>query len=134
MPGVFAGACRLSPSCDGLWNLISSSRPWPSGVCRNAKIRADAVEAHDAVRQAALDRSLAPQLEPELDEELGRGREVVDHDADVVHSLDRQVLDGSEGRGGEPTPLSSTPTGPRASSGLSSNTQNSRPITCTATL
>jgi hypothetical protein len=33
MPGVFAGACRLSPWVDGEWNFVSSSRPWPSGVC-----------------------------------------------------------------------------------------------------
>ena len=36
------------------------------------------------------------QLESELDEELSRGSEVVDHDADVVHPLDRHVLDGKE--------------------------------------
>ena len=45
----------------------------------------DAVESHDAVHPAALERPLALQLESELDEELDRGREVVNHDADVVH-------------------------------------------------
>ena len=40
--------------------------------------------------------ALALQLESELDEELRRGREVVDHDADVLHPLDRHVLDGKE--------------------------------------
>jgi hypothetical protein len=38
------------------------------------------------------------QLESEFDEETGCGRAVVDHDADVVHPLDRQVLDGKESR------------------------------------
>jgi hypothetical protein len=33
-------------------------------------------------------------LESELDEELSRGCEVVNHDADVLHPLDRHVLDG----------------------------------------
>ena len=56
----------------------------------------DAVEPHDAVHPAALDRPLAQQLESELDEELGCGREVVDHDADVLHPLERHVLDGNE--------------------------------------
>jgi hypothetical protein len=37
-----------------------------------------------------------PQLESELDEELGCGREVVNYNADVVHPLDRHVLDGKE--------------------------------------
>ncbi len=59
-------------------------------------LRANAVESHDAVHPAALDRPLALQLEPELDEELGRGREVVDDDAHVVHPLDRHVLDGKD--------------------------------------
>jgi hypothetical protein len=34
-----------------------------------------------------LRRALALQLESELDEELGRGCEVVNHDADVLHPL-----------------------------------------------
>ena len=39
---------------------------------------------------------LALQLESELDEERRRGREVVDHDAHVLHALDRHALDGSD--------------------------------------
>jgi hypothetical protein len=35
---------------------------------------------------------LALQLESELDEERRRGREVVDHDAHVLRTLDRRVL------------------------------------------
>jgi hypothetical protein len=55
-----------------------------------------AVEPHDAVHPATFDGPLALQLKPELDEELGRGREVVNHDAHVVHPLDRDVLDGKD--------------------------------------
>src|ERR671923_3091430 len=58
-------------------------------------LRADALETHHAVHPTALDRSLALQLESELDEERRRGGEVVDHDAHVVHALDRHALDGS---------------------------------------
>src|SRR5207245_2606990 len=58
----------------------------------------DAIEPHDAVHPAAFDRPLALQLESEFDEELGCGREVVNHDADVLHPLDRHVLDGKESR------------------------------------
>ena len=61
-------------------------------------LRADTLEPHDAVHPAALDGSLALQLESELDEELNRGREVVNHDADVLHPLDSQVLDATEPR------------------------------------
>jgi hypothetical protein len=38
--------------------------------------------------------TLALQLESELDEEHLRRPEVVDHDAHVVHALDRHALDG----------------------------------------
>ncbi len=44
----------------------------------------------------ALDRPLALQLESELDEERRRGREVVDHDAHVLHASDRHALDGND--------------------------------------
>src|SRR5262245_41708371 len=33
MPGALAGACGSPLGPDGEWNLISSSRPWPSRVC-----------------------------------------------------------------------------------------------------
>ena len=58
-------------------------------------LRPDALEPHHAVHPTALDRPLALQLESELDEERRRGREVVDHDAHVLHALDRHALDGS---------------------------------------
>jgi hypothetical protein len=45
---------------------------------------------------ATFDAPLALQHESELDEELSRGREVVDHDADVLHPLESHVLDGKE--------------------------------------
>jgi hypothetical protein len=56
----------------------------------------DAVEPHDAVHRAALDRPLALQLESKFDEELGCGREVINHDAHMVHPLDGHALDGKE--------------------------------------
>ncbi len=73
---------------------LSSSRPWPSGVSRSpaSRLHADGLESHAAGHPAALDRPLALQLEPELDEERRRAREVVDHDAHVVHALDRHAF------------------------------------------
>jgi hypothetical protein len=65
---------------------------------QHRNLRPDALEPHDAVHPAALDGPLALELESELGEELSRGREVVNHDADVLHPLDRQVLDGTEPR------------------------------------
>ena len=44
--------------------------------------------APDSVHHATLDRSLALQHESELDEEPAASREVVNHDADVIHPLD----------------------------------------------
>src|SRR3712207_8163802 len=40
----------------------------------------------------------SPQLESELDEERRRGCDVVDHDAHVLHAVDRHALDGYGGR------------------------------------
>jgi hypothetical protein len=60
------------------------------------------LEPHDAVHPATFDGPLALQHEPELHEELGRGCEVVNHDADVLHPLDSHVFDSKEpdsGRG-----------------------------------
>jgi hypothetical protein len=73
MPGVFAGACRLSSWLEGVWNFVSSSRPWPSGGLHDRDFCPDAVEPRDAIHPPALDRPLALQLESELDEELSRG-------------------------------------------------------------
>jgi hypothetical protein len=56
----------------------------------------DALEPHHAVHPTALDRPLALQLESELDEERRRGREIVDHDAHMVHALDRHALEASD--------------------------------------
>jgi hypothetical protein len=58
---VFTGAWGSPVSVGGEWNFTS----------------------HDAVHPVALDLTLSSRLEPELDEELDRGREVVDRDADV---------------------------------------------------
>jgi len=66
------------------------------GGLHHREVHPDVLEPHHAVDPTALDRPLALQLESEFDEERRRGREVVDHDAHVVHALDRHVLDGSD--------------------------------------
>ena len=95
MPRVFAGACPSPPRTEGEWNFTSSSRPWPSGVSTIAYSDPDALEPDHAVHPTALDLPLSLQLESEFDEERRRGLEVVDHDAHVLHALDRHALDGS---------------------------------------
>lgn len=57
---------------------------------QHCDLRPDALESHDAVCPAAFDWPLALQLESKFDEELGCGREVVNHDADVLHALNRR--------------------------------------------
>ena len=71
---------------DGLLDSGSPSSRSPPGRPRT----------HHAVHATALDRPLALQCESELDEERRRGREVVDHDARVLHALGRHALDGSD--------------------------------------
>jgi hypothetical protein len=51
-----------------------------------------AFEPHNAIHPATIDGPLATRLKSELDEELNRGREVVNHNAHVVHSLDSHVF------------------------------------------
>jgi hypothetical protein len=64
----------------------------------------DALEPHHAVHPFVLDRHLADQLESELDEERRRRREIVVHDAHVIHALDRHALEGSDAIRGDPAP------------------------------
>ena len=56
----------------------------------------NALEPHHTVHPTALDLPFSVQREPELDEERRLGLEVVDHDAHVLHALDRHALDGSD--------------------------------------
>src|SRR5205807_10378309 len=97
MPGAFAGACRLPPWVGGVWNFGQLESSVAVRGLQDRDLCPDPVEPHDAVHPAALDRPLALQLESEFDE-LGCGREVVNHDADVLHPLDRHVLDGKESK------------------------------------
>ena len=55
-------------------------------------IDSDTGEPDDPVRPRSLDGCLAFQLQTEIDEERDSSREVVDNDTDVVHPLDRHVL------------------------------------------
>jgi hypothetical protein len=59
-------------------------------------LRPNALKPHHAVHPIAFGRPFTLQLESELDEECRRGRQVVDHDAHVLHALDRHALDGSD--------------------------------------
>src|SRR6266542_2157481 len=83
------------------------------------ELRADALEPNDAIHPAALDRPLALQLESELDKERSHGREIVNHDADVVHPLNRHVLDGKRRRSRK------APSNPRVPRGSTPNSRAS---------
>src|SRR5439155_23706662 len=96
MPGVFR---RRVPGAAPARRGVKLRQLEPSVAVRglhHRDLRPDALEPHHAVNPTALDRPLALQLESELDEELRRGREVVDHDAHVLHALDRHALDHSD--------------------------------------
>jgi hypothetical protein len=72
--------------------------PVAVGRLHHRGVHPNALEPDNAVDPFALDRRLALQLEPKLYEEVDRGREVLDHDAHVLHALDRQALDGTHRR------------------------------------
>src|ERR1041385_3833964 len=96
MPGALLALVRRGVELRQLESSMAG------GGLQHRDLRANALEPNDTVGPAALDRSLALQLESEFDEELDRGREVVHDDADVLHSLDRHVPDGKESRQGVP--------------------------------
>jgi hypothetical protein len=54
-------------------------------------VRPDSLEPDNAIHPAALDRCLAFQFEPKLDEEGHGRRKVIDDDADMVHPLNCHV-------------------------------------------
>src|SRR5215203_4192415 len=84
--GGFSGSALTAA---GVWYVVSSSRPWPSGV-RHDDVGTDAVESDGEVRPTAFDLRRALQLHAEFDEERHGRRKVVDNDEDVVHPLNRQ--------------------------------------------
>ena len=109
MPSVFAGAlCGSALTAAGVWNFVSSTRPWPSGV-RIIAMSARTPSSRRAVNPLSLDWRLALQLHAEFDEERHGRLQVVDHDADVVHPLRKEEIQN------EPTNLVMT-SGPPGSS------------------
>src|SRR5947208_2297138 len=104
-PSVFGGAIAGSaPTNSGLRNFVSSTRPWPSGVRIMVMSTRTPFEPAESVHPGAFDRHLAFKRHAEDGEEGNGGWEVVDDDADMVHSLDRHVpsLAGAM-RANEPT-------------------------------
>ena len=91
-PSVFGGALSGSALIAvGVWNFVSSSRLWPSGVRIIAMSTRTSSSPTDTVHPGSLDRRLALQLHAELDKERDGRLEVVDDDADVVHPLNRHL-------------------------------------------
>jgi hypothetical protein len=74
--------------------------PWYSLLAALVNSRATAqgtgLLTRSHLRELGLQRGAVPAAQSELDEQLSRGREVVDHDAHVLHALDRHALDGSD--------------------------------------
>lgn len=90
-PSVFAGAFGSALTAVGLWNYISSSRPWPSGVRTIATSTRTSSSPTTRGRPTSLGYRLALQLQTKFDKERGSSLEVVDNNADVLHPLDRQA-------------------------------------------
>ena len=95
MPGVRRRVPVAAPARRG----VKLHQLEPSVAVRSLhhrELHPDALEPHHTVHPTALDLPFTLQLESELDEERRRGREVVDHDAHMLHALDRHALDGSD--------------------------------------
>src|SRR3954451_6213781 len=99
MPRVFGGASRSPSRADGEWNCMTSSVPWPPDVRRIAMSTPTPSSPTTRSTHSPSTGSLAPQPGSELDEELRRGREVLDDDAHVLQALDRHAGPPSGGGG-----------------------------------
>jgi hypothetical protein len=91
MPGVFIGALGAMLVATGVWNVDSSTRPWPSGGPHDGDVRSDAVQPDELVHPFTLDGCLALQFQAQLDEERDSSREILDHNAGVIHPVDRHA-------------------------------------------
>jgi hypothetical protein len=92
-PNVFAGAFGSAVVALGLWNFVSSSRPWPSGVRTSATSARTSSSPTTRATHSPSTAVVPPssQLHADLDEEGDGSFEVVDDDTDMVHPLDRHV-------------------------------------------
>ena len=92
MPSAFAGAlCGSTLTAGGVWNLVSSTRPWPSGGPHRGDVGTDVVEPNHLANPRPLDLGLAFQLHAQLGEEPLGSLKIFDNDENVVHPLNRHV-------------------------------------------
>src|ERR671918_1882647 len=95
-PGAFSGSALTAV---GVWNFVSSSRPWPSGVRIIAPSTRTPSSPTTRSTQRPSIRRLALQLHTKFDKERNSSLKVVDDDAHVVHPLNRHGGSPSSSRG-----------------------------------
>ena len=88
---MFTGALGALLVATGVWNVDSSTRPWPSGVRTTAMSARTPSSPTSWSAHSALDRCLALQFQAQCDEERDSSREILDHNADVIHPADRHA-------------------------------------------
>ena len=92
MPSVFAGAFSGSAlTAGGVWNFVSSTRPWPSGVRIIAMSARTSSSPTTRSTQRPSTVGLAFQLHTEFGKERFGSLQVVDNDENVVHPLNRHT-------------------------------------------
>jgi hypothetical protein len=91
MPGVFIGALGAILVATGVWNVDSSTRPWPSGVRTTAISARTPSSPTSWSTQFTRDFCLALQFQAQFDEERDSSREILDHNTGVIHPVDRHA-------------------------------------------
>ncbi len=89
MPGVFTGALG---AVLGGHRRVERRQLDPAVAVRGpheGEVRADAVQPDELVHPLTLDRCLALQFQAQFDEERDSSREILDHNADVIHPVDQ---------------------------------------------
>ena len=89
---MFAGAfCGSALTAAGVWNFVSSSRPWPSGVRIIAmSLRTPSSPTMRSTQRPSTVASPSSSM-PSSTKNATAAVEVVDDDADVVHPQNRHV-------------------------------------------
>ena len=91
MPGVFIGALGATA---GGHRRVERRQLDPAVAVRGPQegdVRSDAVQPDELVHPFALDGCLALQFQAQFDEERDRSREILDHNAGVIHPVDRHA-------------------------------------------
>jgi len=91
MPGLLIGALGAPLVPAGVRNVDSSTPAVAVRSLHDGEVHSDAVQPDEPVHPLTRDCCLALQLQAQFDEEHDRSREILYHNAHVIHPVDRHA-------------------------------------------